>query len=390
MQTLGLSAAEWEAYVAALSSTHERRVVVEVQTLDGDVLRSLTPPILDGQVTTDVGAEPMHVLSLQLLDPSRSLAWEPDSPNAVPVHRSHALHVSYNVRVPALGRWVDCPVFQGPIWDMTREGAVVTLTAHSWDRQAMGEKWAAVAYGKKSKKTGAIRNLMAGVGETRMTVPDLRTTFPDRWVVKRLDKVWPKVRAVARSLGRNAFYDGDGRFWVRRPSSKPAMTFQGPWVLSEPKVERKVDAARNTFEVWGKKPKGKPRVRAVTVVPSRAPMSATGGASTGGLARHGKPHRLVHSEENPHIKTRREALTRAVHLRDAQARGESTVTVEVSPFPPLDPYDLVHVKTDEGTYAVRASQYSLPLGGSQSGGGEGAPMVIGTTRRTISAAPRRR
>jgi hypothetical protein len=384
MRTLGLTSTEWKSYVDALSSTQERRIVLELQDLDGATLRSLTPVILDGQVSADTaGGEAMMVLTLQLLDPSRSLGFAPDSAAELPLHRKRAVKVWYNVRVPALGRWVECPVFEGPVWRVAREGAVVSLTAHSWERQALGAQWAARGFGKKSKKTSAIRALMAGVGETRMSVPDLPRTFPSRFVVKRVDAVWPKVRQVAASLNRNAFYDGSGRFVVRAASSKPSMTFDARWLLGEPKFDRSVDKLKNVFDVWGVKPKGS-RTRPHEIV------VATGDLSPSGLSRNGKPHRLVLREENNHIKTRKEARARAVRLRDAQTRGEAQVSIEVLPFPPLDLYDLVHFKSPEGTNAVRAMSFTLPLGGSASGGGQGSPMVIGQVRRTVASVRRRR
>jgi hypothetical protein len=312
---------------------------------------------------------------LTVLDPSESLAFEPGAFGGQPIHRKYALQVWHSVRVPALDRWVECPVFHGPVWDMQRQGPEVSVTAHGWERQALGTMWRVQTFKKHTSRVRAIRKLMEAVGETRMSLPASRLTLPNMVTVARMDKPWPRVRSIARSMGRAAFYDGSGRFIVRSTRTRPAFTFDGRWLLADPKVTSSTEGLRNTFEVLGAKPKGgKPRPRGA--------VTATGDLSPGALGRHGEPHYLGYREENAHLKTRRECVQLATRRRDQQARGEAEATIEVLPTPFLDPYDLVHAVTADGRVTVRATRWTFPIGGD-------SPMSIGQVRRTVSVARRR-
>lgn len=376
----GLTHSEYRAWLRALRSTHERRIVVEVLNLDGDLLSHITPEVLDGQVMVDVTQDPTRILDLTFLDPSRSIQFEPDSPGDAPLHRKRMIRVIYCVRVPELERWVDCEVFTGVIWDFDRNGAVVSIVAHGKERQAMGNKWKPVTYRKKEKKTGVIKDLMAECGETRLGgVPDLSVTLPERLTLTRMDPIWPRVKKIAASMDRQIFYDGRGLLIMRRPPSRPVFTFGERDLLSEVQINRDPEGVFNIFEVVGAKPKGsKKRVRAVEKLPGPHPLS------TQSLARNGQPHYLAKREENRQIKTVAEARKRAERMRDDASRVIVEYLFDSLPFPHLDENDLVRVICAEGTLQLRMARFSIPLGW------EGAPpMTVGYVKRTMRAHRRR-
>lgn len=373
MLRLGLTAAELRIYNRTLVDTHERRIEVQVLDLEGKVLRSLTPKVLDGQVVIDVTQSPTRVLTLTFLDPSRSLAFEPDSPGDAPLHRKRMVRVIDSRRIPDLNQWVDCPVFTGPMWDFERNGAEVTIVAHGKERQAMGQKWITKNFAKKSRKTTMIRTTLSLTGERWLSIPDLRYTFPKRLTVWRMDQPWVKAMRVAKSMNRHLFYDGRGWARLRPYPTRPIYTFYRA-LLAEPKVRRDVEGLRNVAWVVGGKPKGqKKRVQAIASLPARHPNSPTS------LGRNGAPLRLVEKVSNPHVKSRAEAQRRAIRIRDDRARLITEFAFDSMPIPHLEEQDMVAVRSDDGVVLVRMRQWTIPLGPDAS------PMTVGTLRRTTKA-----
>lgn len=376
MLRLGLTAAELRAYNRGLVQTHERRIEVQVMNLEGHVLRSLTPKVLDGQVVIDVTQTPTRILTLTFLDPSRSLAFEPDSPSDAPLHRSRMVRVVDSRKVPELDDWVDCPVFTGPLWNFQRNGAEVTITAHGKERQSMGAKWTIRNFAKKSRKTTMIRTLLTLTGERWLSIPNLRYTFPNRLTVARMDQPWAKVRRVARSMNRHLFYDGRGWARLRPYPTKPVYTFYRA-LLSEPEIRRDIEGLVNIVWVVGGKPKGqKKRVQAVARLPRRHPLSPES------LGRNDAPLYLPEKVTNPHIKTIAEAKRRAVRIRDDRARVTTEFSFESLPIPHLEEQDMVAVQSDDGRLLVRMRQWTIPLGP------DAQPMTVGTLRRTTRARRR--
>ena len=321
MDRLGLSSADWQKYVAGILGTHERRIHVEVLDLEGRLLRSLSPVILDGQVMVDTTRgkdQPSRILDFRIVDEARALNFEPDSPAGAPLHRSRMLRIIDSRRIPALEDWVDATVFTGPIWNFNRNGAEVQLVAHGKEKLAMGARWSPREFKKKSQKTDAIRTLARDTGERHLQIPDLKQTFPAKLTVARLDHAWPKMKSVSESLdggGRNLFYNGAG--WLKMPpwSTLPCYTFNHA-LLSEVEIKRTVDGLVNVVEVFGGNPRGpKKRVKSGPVaLPVDHPLSPQK------LGRNGVPLRLVRHIKNSHFKTKKACLARAHQIRDDAAK----------------------------------------------------------------------
>ena len=381
MQRLGLSDADLRTYNRGLTGTHWRRIHIEVLTLDGDLVSTLTPDALDGQVMVDTtgGADaPTRILDLTFLDPSRSIQFEPDSPGDAPLHRKRMIRVIDSRRIPALGDWVDCEVFTGPIWDFDREGAVVSVVAHGLERQAMGNKWTPHTYPKRTKKTEAIKDLLADAGENRLGgIADMPARMPERMTITRMDTIWPRARRLASSMDRQLFYPGTGVPVLRKIPSRPVFTFDDRHLLTDVKLDRDPEGVFNTFVAVGSKGKrkgSKKRPQAIDALPPGHPLSAKS------LARNDTPLRLVQREENRQIKTAAEAKARARRMRDDAEKVLVNFSFDCLPIPHLDENDLIKVRCDDGTLLVRLKQFSLPLGY------DGAPpMTIGAIKRTTGS-----
>lgn len=375
----GLNHQELRIFHRALTRTHERKIHVEVLTLDGDVLTHLTPHIIDGQVTVDATRtpeQPTRTLDMTFLDPTRSVHFEPDAPGDAPIHRKRIIKIVDARRVPELEDWVECEVFTGVVWDFDREGALCSLIADGMERQAMGAKWTPVTYQKHKKKTDALKDLLGEAGEPNLAgIPDLKPRMPERMTVTRMDPILPRALRLADSMDRQLLWPGHGRPLLRQIPSRPVFTFTEAHLLSDVKIDRDIEGVHNTFVAVGAKAKGaKKRPYAVESLPPSDPMSSD---PERGIGRNGKKLRLVKREENRQIKTREDAKARAKRMRDEGSGAQVTYSFDSLPIPHLDEKDLVRVVTDEGTFRLRMEKWTLPLGW------EGAPpMTVGDIRRT--------
>jgi hypothetical protein len=282
---LGLNHDDLRTYQRTLVYTHHRRIHIHILDSNFNQLRSLTPHIVDGQVTVDVSADTTRMLTLSFLDPNKALAFEPDSPGPA-LWRNRIIRVIYEVRVPDLNQWIECPVFTGPVWDFNRQGALVNITAHGMEQFALGEAWIPRTYKAKTLRTDALKAIMGHVGEDCHAVPNLDYKLPHDFHVHRMQHPWHRAQHLAHSMNRYLFYDGHGTLHLRHHNDRPVFTFDDE-LLTPPQFSRTRDKLINTVEVLGKKPKGKKhRVRAVATAPGwMSPASLGAGTTTCGWCR---------------------------------------------------------------------------------------------------------
>ena len=94
------SHARYKAWLAATTTTHRSRVRVDVLNLEGRRLASLTPMLLDGNVSTDTsGREALQVLEISFADPRNRLAFERGRSDGASLYRDRMLRVA---RIDAL------------------------------------------------------------------------------------------------------------------------------------------------------------------------------------------------------------------------------------------------------------------------------------------------
>lgn len=369
MQTLGLDVDEYAAYVDALARTHRRRIVLEVTDLNGRPLVELEPLILGGTIHGDSNGDITRICEVEFLDPSRSLIFEADTPAGVPIHRSRMLRVHDMRFVPALGRWVDCVAFTGPIHEYSREGAVVAVVAHGKEVQAQGARWSPRQWREKTRKWKIIHALLWDTGERFLRIPKLKATTPKRFSVMRLDKPWFKAKRLAKSMGRQLFYDGRGVATLRRVPERPVFHF-GPGMIEAPiRLSRPKDGVKNVFLVVGGRPRGSKRR-----VSAKAFLGADDRNSVRSLEREGEGLYLVERVKNGQFKTFKDARAEALRLRDEAWRASFEVTVEaVLPVPHLDERDLVRVSDGRASFTMRLITWDLPLTGDS--------MALGSIKR---------
>lgn len=376
MMTLGLTATERSAYEKALRSSHVRRIDVDVLNLDGDVLSAISPVLLGGQVNVDLDADVTRSASLQFLDPRHALNFDTDSPDDGALYADRMIRIRYGVHVEALGRWVWCPVFVGPVTKLSRAGDVVQVEAQGKEALVRGAIWRPLTLKKGAKVTDAIRTLMRDRGgETQFDFPDLGTRLPKARSLDRLAEIWATARSLARGLNRQLFYNGAGRLVLRSLPGSVVYTFTtgtGGDVVADLNVSYELGDVKNVVEVKGQPPKGKKeRVRAVATAPPSHPLSPAR------LGREDAPRYLVEAIEDSSIRSNKAAQERAEAILNDRLREVVEVTFDSLPIPHLDPGDLVRVKTDELSVTFRLRQFSIPLSS------DGAPtMPVGYLKKT--------
>lgn len=401
MEYGNLSRANKRIYNRAIVRTHQRRIELHILTLDGRFVRSLTPKITGGTITTDVEQTPMQVCDVTFVDRTRSLVFEPDDTAIAPLHRKFMVRVIDSRRIGGLG-WIDCTVFTGPIWTFKRVGAEVTLTAHSVDRLAMGSVRRAKSWLRKSRKTTVMKELLGEAGLTHLRIPNLKATTPVHVHIGHThpkkkgekphktrkvtgfnatsqDTYWDKASALADSMNRLLYPTTDGTAALRSHPQRPVYHFDRA-LVDDVDLERSANEGPNTFIVVGAKPKGsKRRVSSGKIgFPRSNPLSA------GELAVNNKPYEILERTHNPHFKTRAECRKVAIRKRDHAARVTAAATIDALPIPWLRPWDLVTAAARWGVPAVHIEQMTYPLSP------DNTPMTIGAVRQGIPQAWRRR
>lgn len=375
MQKVGTTT-ERKAFEAALRRSHTRRITVSVTNLDGHVLSTLTPVLVDGQVVVDYDAETTRAATLTFLDPSRALNFDTDSPDDGAVYADRMIRITYSVHVEALGRYVSVVIFHGPVTKLDRSGDVVNLEAQGKETLARGAIWRTLSLKKGSFVTTAIKMLLHDrAGETRFSFVNLPHRLPKTRSLDRYAEIWATARSLAHSVNRQLYYDGAGTAILRAFPRSVLYTFSdgtGGDVVGEVQVSYSLDDVKNVVVVVGGKPKGaKHRVRATATAPSSHPLSPAR------LGPSGNPRRLVEVMEDDSVRSVKAAKQRAHDLLDDRLREVVEVTFDALPVPHLDPGDLVRIKTEDFTTSFRLRRFSIPLGSDSA-----AAMPVGYLKRT--------
>jgi hypothetical protein len=373
---LGLRRAELRDFHRALANHHGIRIRVTVLTLEHEPLGHTTDEVLDGQVNIDADAEVTRSLTLTFLDRRRAMDFDSDSPSNGALYANRMLRVAYEVRVDALGDWVNVPVFTGPITKLDRTGDEVTVECQGKELLALSQAWEPMTVKKGVNKVDAIRRILRErAGETRFDFPDLAAKLPKAVSLGRDSQPWLVAQKIADSLNRQLFYDGRGVCRMRRFPGNTTYTFtDGPRgdVMSPPQVVFSIDEVANTVWVKGGKPKAKKSkdepqpqdddkkekergVRHAETAPRSHPLSPWR------LGRNGEPRYLLHVVENDAIRNEKEAREVAQRVLRRKLRQLVEVTFDSLPTPHLEPEDLLRINTDHVGQVVRLGQMSIPL-----------------------------
>lgn len=380
MLAVGASSGERLALEAQLLRSHQMRVRVKLLDLDGDELADLTPRLLDGQVNIDADAETSRSAELTLDDPDHALHLDSDAPAEGGVYLDRMVSVRYGVLVEELGKWIDVPVFCGPVVGLQRDGDTIALSCLGKEHLAKGMAWQPLTLRKGMDTVAAIRAILRErAGEQDFSFPDKGGKLDDQLSLGRLTQPWAVAQQLARSIDRHLFYDGAGVCQLRRIPQDNVWTFadgDGGSVLSFPQVSYDLSSVSNLVWVKGKKPKGKPQVSATATPPRTSALSPYRLGRT--ITKDGEevtiPRYLVAVVENDRVRSRQDARQLAVRELDRLLRQGVDVSFDSLPIPHLDPLDPVRLATSEASVSFTLRKASIPLVHS-------GVMSVGTNKR---------
>lgn len=398
MFALPLTTSEKEAHLAALRAD-EQRVRVRVTVLDQNekALHALDLPasqIIDGAVDVDARGEITRSLDLSFLDERHALGFDTANPTRTGLFADNFVAVERGIYVLELERWIDTPVYWGPLTGFERDGAIVKLEGMGKEELGLDPHFVTNGYTlRKGRRVDlAIRDVMDRVGETRYNLPDLGARLPRARAVEPDDEPWNVVkfgweshRRVMRGKGKNrhreridveynglialagnmtAFYDGLGRLTVRRRSRDPVLVLaEGRDILDRPKPKFDVLAARNHVVVTGAKvTQGKKPHRKQVQMRASATLASEHPLSPAKLARNGKPRRMTEFVQVDNLKTVAACRARAQRNLDERSNDGLELSFSCLPFPFLEELDVVRVQTREYALDLRLQTFTIPLG----------------------------
>jgi hypothetical protein len=375
MISLGLSSADLKLFHQGLATHHSVKVSIAVLTLNHKYVGDLSTALLDGQVNIDGDADVTRSLTCQLLDPDRVIQLDSSSPNDGALFFDRMIQVTYSVKSEALPRWVDVPIFTGPVVKMSRTGDIINLEAMGKEALVIpptvayyGKTWA-----KGLKKTDIVRAILRDYGgETKFTIPDwtYRTTTPVTMTSET--NMWALVKKLVGGREvRHVFYDGRGTLVVRdTPKTSTCSFATGPGgnVTTRPVIEYDGAALVNAVRVKGGDPKGKAKAPVVTVLaPASHPLSPVA------LGRNGKPRVILEILDDDTVKTAAAAKQLATSHLETVLKQAVDVKFDALVWPHLEPEDAYTLTTGDFAIGARARQFSIPL--------RSGVMSVGTVKK---------
>lgn len=363
--SLGLTFDEHAEYLDTLASSHEIKVTVQVLDNQHDVVSTVTHILMDGQVDAKVvelsedgdSIDVSRTCSLVLLDPSRSLTFDSDSPADGALYLDRMIRVIYSVRCPS--RWVDVPVFTGPVTKCDRDGDMVNIEAQGKERY--GLRTAGWTFTYSGVTTTVLGNILAAYGETskRWDIPVSTHKLAKAITVARDSRRWAKAWSAAVALNRVLYYDGRGVAHAVPAPTKASIVIRsgnGGLLTSDPQVSFDTGELKNRVLVLGGKPAGSNTPLSATVnAPTTHPLSALK------IGLGDAPGYEMLIEENTNLRTPAAVLARAKTLLAKFLRQQVEVSATCLPIPHLEPWDIATISTSRFNMDVQVGRFSLPL-----------------------------
>lgn len=402
---LGLTSAQETTYLRTLAESHPIRIVVRVHDHNEAVIKEIHPQVQAGSVQVDMDSEVKRSLTLTLLDPNHQLHFDSTNPAEGALYADNFISVEYGVWVADLDRWVDAPVFMGPITRFRREGEVVDIEAQGKESLGLDPHLTIRPFTIRKGTTvaAAIRRVMGEVGETRFSLgmisgrlPKARAVVPGeapwlivtggeepgnfaerkkRWRARHLS---PVIGLMSKAVGNwLLFYDGRGRLTAKRRNMKSVFTFRHDMhVITKPSYEYDVLEFRNHAEVLGGVPKkSKRRCRGEYTLPASHALSPSA------LARNGRGRFLTIFFESDALKSDAACRAKARRLVEAVAHEGIAARFDSLVIPTVEEGDVVSLDMGEYHMTFNLRSFTIPLTASET-------MAVGYNKR--AKLPRRR
>jgi hypothetical protein len=366
---LALSAAELRAYENTLAGVYTKQIRVAILDRRGDVVEDVSSAFHDGSITVDAAQDVSRRGDLQLLDPKHRFGFDADTYQGGDLDLSRMVRVFWIVNSDLLAHRVSVPVHTGPITRLRREGPMVTIEAQGMEVYGLKPSQRTLTLKKGLRRTTAIRTILEQLmGETRMSIPHSNHRLPESLSITRQDQPWKVAQKLAKSLGKQLYYDGSGTAVLRATPERPAWEFIAEGVddnaafgtsrlTSGITTESDLSKVVNYVRVIGRVPKGKKTPVAAAAVADRAhPLSPWQ------LGPPGAPMYLTLEIQNNHLRTAKECLDVAQDELARRLKLVAEVSFSASPVPHLDPYDVVRAESQFEVVEKRLDRFVLPLG----------------------------
>jgi len=429
MINLGLSNSDELKLFSALTDSHAIRITILILDKDEKVVDRLTGEnsrLVDGSIQIDSGADVTRSCSLTLFDPDQKLQFDGTSPAEGTLFADRMVGVLYGVWVASLGRYVDIPVFSGPLVSFHRQGALVNVEALGKESLALAPHYPFKTFNipKGTKLDDAIRKVMDSIGETKYLLPSIETRMPVDRAVLQDSELWKvitessdgivKKKRRVKSHGKTqtvidkkrepvpsilnyskvpsfAFYNGAGQLVVRSTNTSSVFNFQeGIHLIDRPDFQYDVSYFRNHVVVRGSETKGRrknkqgQRVEFTTPAPIAAiSLPGTHPLAPKNIGRNGTGRYLIELVDAPSLKKKADVIDRANQvLKNVSTEGLS-VSFNCLPIPMLEEGDMVTIYTETAKIDFRIGQMTIPLTAS-------SPMSVGMNTKVTDIKGRNR
>lgn len=363
MIALGLSSADLKLFNQSLTTHHSVRVTVQLLSLNHAYLTDLSDQLLDGQVSIDSAAEVTRSLTIQLFDPDHTLKIDSTAPGDGALFYDRMIRVVYSVKSELLPRWVDVPIFCGPITKMSRDvdkinvecqGKESLLTPPAVSNQSH-------VFRKGWKRSSLVRSLTGTYGgETRFTIPDYGASTTGPVTMTAQSNLWNLAKSVNGSFAtRQLFYDGRGYLVMRNTPATSTYTFKtgkGGSITTAPVVDYDISNVRNVVRVNGAIPKGKK-----TPVTSQVGLPRTHPMNHIRMGRNGYGRVLLEVITDDNVKTAAQAKALATARVNSLAYQYVDIKFDALVAPHLEPLDIYTIQTPDFSMSARINQMTIPL-----------------------------
>ena len=363
MISLGLNSADLRLFNLSLSTHHSVKVTVQLLNLNHGYLADLSDQLLDGTVSIDADAEVTRSLALELFDPDHTLKLDSTAPADGALFYDRMVRIVYSVKSEMLPRWVDVPIFCGPITKMTRTVDKINVEAQGKESLLAPPAVANVSrvFAKNYNRAALVRYLMAAYGgETKFSIPAYGATTAGPTTVTSESNVWATAKAVNGSFAaKQLYYDGRGVLVMRATPSASTYTFKtgvGGNVTTVPTVDYDISNVRNVVRVKGAIPKGKKTpIIWQSALPRTHPMNHVA------MGRNGVPRVLLEVIDDDNLKTSGAARDLANAKLTSLALQYVDIKFDALVAPHLEPMDVYTLKTPDFSIAARVGQMTIPL-----------------------------
>ena len=372
MINIGLSSADLKLFQKSLYSPpgYNLKITVQILDLNHTYLGDVSSRLIGGQVNKSFWDIVTSGATLELLDPDNQVGFDTTNPSEGALYADRMVRIVYSVFSTFLPRWVDVPIFCGPVIKADRNGAILSVECQGKESLYVAPQmtWASKTYKKGEKLVSALRDLLGNIGgETKFDLPEWARTLKKDYSLTTETPTWDMVRKLVGSrLVQQAFYDGRGYFRLRECPTIPIFTFSEDVMTSVPKLAFESAEIRNTVRVKGATTSTGQIIANAELSASDANSSTSLGRKVGSVV---KKRRLVEVVEDTDLNTKTEAQKEANDTLDSLDLQNITFDFDSFVIPHLEPGDVFTIGTRSFGRNLRAKEFSIPLkAGAQSNG----------------------